>query len=197
MAQSQAYQRYVSKLSSQPWCHASQLARKFRPHIHALREQYGRQSDNAGIMGKIAAAQYLTRAIETPLCEIDETSDLCQEKTVTVTEQGESVKIKSVNKLDALAQLSKLGGYNEAEKVEITHHVDTPLIRFIASLDGKEARHVLGNRGNPLPLGEFRPLAALADADLVPIPANLEPVRNGREVVFKSQLDGPITSQSS
>jgi hypothetical protein len=195
MSQSQAYQRYVSRKSERPWVVASHLATRFRPHINSLRDQFGRVSDRLGILGKSELAQYLSRAVVTPIGEIDENSDLCQEKTTTTSEYGTTVKLKSVNKLDAASQLSKLVGYNEAERVEITHRVETPLLQFINSTNGNA--RVIGNgympicAYDPLPNGEFSPVVREAqDAELVPIAHQDLPADGlgiGRKVVFKSQ----------
>ncbi|MDB6132477.1 MAG: hypothetical protein JWM59_720 [Verrucomicrobiales bacterium] len=58
--------------------------------------------------------------IMTPPALVDETSRLAQE--VSTTTAGESVtkKIKMVSKIDAARELSKLMGWYEAEKVEVS-----------------------------------------------------------------------------
>ncbi len=209
MSQATAYRRFISQKGNHPASIASRLVTRFRAHISNLREQYDNRQDHASIMSKREAAQYLTRAARTPLSEIDEDSDLCQEKIVSITKQGTEIKLKSVNKLDAIAQLSKLAGYNEAERVEHTHRVETTLISFVNGthqmtvndlsnfkVDGSETT------GNPLPIAsgisELRPWSDAVDAEIVPLDHQDLPADGlgiGRKVVFKSQLDESITGQ--
>ncbi len=81
MTQSQAYQRYVSRVTAKPWVQGCLLASRYRPYLAALRAKFALQADHAGVMSKLEIAQYLSRAARTPIAEIDENSDLCQEKT--------------------------------------------------------------------------------------------------------------------
>jgi phage terminase small subunit len=64
--------------------------------------------------------EFLTRAITTPVGQIDEESDLAQE--VTREEIGEQVartRIKIVGKLDAAKQLATLLSWNAPEKITL------------------------------------------------------------------------------
>ncbi len=191
MSQTEAYRRFISKKANHPASIACVLVKRFQAHIARLRHKFAIQAEDAGVMSKLEIAQYLSRAARTPFSEIDENSDLCQEKSIRPTEFGDEVKLKSVNKLDAIAQLSKLVGYNEAEKLEVTHTVETPLIRFINGLQRQAIVHDLGSMPirayDPLPDSPILALRALDSPDPMPPPANLEPARTGREVVFKSQ----------
>ena len=56
--------------------------------------QSGASIINATVLSKLEKRQYLKRALNTPLSEIDETSDLCVEMTETTTERGTYKKIK-------------------------------------------------------------------------------------------------------
>ena len=69
--------------------------------------------------------QWLTRAIRTPLSEIDEDSDLCQELKVTPTEQGDMKQIKSVNKLNAVQQLAAIAQYTAPQVNNLTINNNT------------------------------------------------------------------------
>lgn len=65
---------------------------------------------------------YMHEAMELPICEIDHTHRLCQEKVVTSGPNGTTVRLKSVGKLDAAEKIIKMMGWNAPEKkqVEIT-----------------------------------------------------------------------------
>ncbi len=76
----------------------------------------------------------------TPIGVIDEYSDLCQEKIITETEQGTITKLKSVSKLDAAAQLSKLLGLDAPQQIEVTHQVElSPAWVRLQALRGNKA----------------------------------------------------------
>ncbi len=88
--------------------------------------------------------QYLSRAVTTPIAEIDENSDLCQEKTITETEQGTITKLRSVNKLDAASQLCKVAGFDAPQLIQVTHEViESPAWTRLQALRQLRDRSVL------------------------------------------------------
>jgi len=83
--------------------------------------------------------QWLTRAIRTPLSEIDADSDLCQELKVTVSEHGETTQTKSVNKLNAVQQLAAIAQYTQPAIGNVTINNTLNLAR----VDSKSAAEQL------------------------------------------------------
>jgi len=81
-------------------------------------------------MEKAEGLKYLTDAIKTPVGEIDESNPLCQERVITTGKDWETVKYKSVGKLDAFDKLAKILGWYAAEKHEVS--VTSPIDRIRA-----------------------------------------------------------------
>ncbi len=96
---------------------ACRLAKQCRARIRELQEIPAK----ATIASRVEIAEFLTRVLRTPIAEIDETSDLAQEKTVRTLageEEGTVEKIKIPDKLGAADGLRKMMGYDEPEKTE-------------------------------------------------------------------------------
>jgi phage terminase small subunit len=76
------------------------------------------------IASKTELAQFMTRIVRTPIGEVNEDSDLAQEKTTRTIpgKEDDTVveKIRMPDKLGAAERLSKLMGYDEPEKSEST-----------------------------------------------------------------------------
>lgn len=93
---------------------ASELAGKVAVRINELRQSVASKR----IMERAEALAYLTEAVRKPISDIDATSPLCQEQTVTAGQGWESTKYKSVSKLHAMERLAKMQGWDEPEKHE-------------------------------------------------------------------------------
>lgn len=63
---------------------------------------------------------FYRETIITPVGSVDETSRLAQEVTTTCNADGTSKKVKMVGKIDAARELSKMLGWYEPEKVEVS-----------------------------------------------------------------------------
>lgn len=114
LSQSEAYRRtYPGKVKANTvWSNASTLHSKVSQRVVELRatmEAAG--EDKEWVASKTELMQYLTRAVRTPLADINEDSDLCQESTTTTGERGDTVKLKAVPKLAAVSQLAAMAGY--------------------------------------------------------------------------------------
>lgn len=87
--------------------------------ITALRQR----ADDGSVMTLLYRRRYLKRVVDTPIGDIDHRSDLCQERTVTTSEDGCTEKIKMPGKLGAIELDSKLAG-DLRDKVEVEHGLD-------------------------------------------------------------------------
>lgn len=96
--------------------------------------------ERATIAGRVELAEFLTSIIRTPIGEVNEKSPLAQELTTRRSGKDETVEtVKLPDKLAAVAQLSKMMGYNEPEKQEQTHRFEVDLLvqrRFAEVADG-------------------------------------------------------------
>lgn len=77
------------------------------------------QLDKSAILTKQERMEWLSRVVTTPLREVNDDSDLCQELTETSSENGCTTKIKMPSKLGAIAELNKMDGAYEPEKIEV------------------------------------------------------------------------------
>jgi len=101
---------------------ASKLLRKDK--VSAKIKARRREMAEACQIEKWQLVDFLSRALLTPVGEVDETSDLAQE--VTTDEVGEAVlrkKIKSVGKIEAGKLLATLLNWTEPEKHEVKFEV--------------------------------------------------------------------------
>lgn len=101
---------------------ASRLLRNAK--VAAKIKQRRREMAEACQIEKWQLVDFLSRALLTPVGEVDETSDLAQE--VTTDEVGEAVlrkKIKSVGKIEAGKLLATLLNWTEPEKHEVKFEV--------------------------------------------------------------------------
>lgn len=71
------------------------------------------------ILNKQQRMIWLSRVIQTPIGEVDEKSDLCQTFNVIEGEMGTNVRVTMPNKLSAIAELNKMTGAYEPEKIEV------------------------------------------------------------------------------
>ena len=92
--------------------------------------------DKKAIMSKQERMEWLSRVVRTPIGEVTPLSDLCQEHTITEGEDYSSVKTKMPSKLAAIAELNKMDGAYEPEKVETTVSFDDAVLEAMAALKG-------------------------------------------------------------
>lgn len=116
--------------------HASELAGRVKPRIVELQTV----SASGLVASRQELAEYLTSIIRTPIGDVTPKSALAQEHTKrSFGEDGEVETLKVPSKLEAVAQLCKLMGYNEPEKTLDTHRFEVDLLvqrRFAEVADG-------------------------------------------------------------
>lgn len=71
--------------------------------------------NQSAVLSKQERMEWLTRVVTTPVGEVDEQSDLCQE--AVASEQG--VKVKMPGKIEAIRELNRMDGAYEPQKVEV------------------------------------------------------------------------------
>lgn len=95
---------------------ASRLARNAK--VKEYLEELNKEAESPLVLTKQERLEWLSRVVRTPLHEVDDHSDLCQELTETSGPNGCSTKIKMPSKLGAIAELNKMTGAYAPEKVE-------------------------------------------------------------------------------
>ncbi len=161
---SQAYVRHVSRPPRHRTAYeaASRISRHFCAYIATLRERLAKRAEEADVMSKIEVQQYLSRAARTPLNEITADSDLCQERTI---DKDGAVKLKSVGKLEAIAQLCKISGFDSVQQINVTHTlVESPALRLIREL--RDATKTQPNNPHRLTLNQGRLKAGIEDESM-------------------------------
>ena len=81
--------------------------------------ELNKKAESPLILTKQQRMIWLSRVVNTPIGKVDEKSDLCQSHSVTESEFGTTVKITMPNKLSAIAELNKMDGAYEPEKIEV------------------------------------------------------------------------------
>ncbi len=81
-------------------------------------EELNKEAESPLVLTKQERMEWLSRVVRTPLREVDDQSDLCQELTETSGPNGCSTKIKMPSKLGAIAELNKMTGAYAPEKME-------------------------------------------------------------------------------
>lgn len=96
---------------------ASRLSRnvKVQEYLSSLNAEV----EKVAIMSKQERMEWLSRVVTTPINAVDGESDLCQEYTETQGETFSSTKYKMPSKLGAIAELNKMDGAYEPEKIEV------------------------------------------------------------------------------
>lgn len=99
---------------------ASQLLRDINvsSRVESLREKAKETLETHLGWDRLKAMTYLVEILETPGGEVDQNHRLAQE--ISYDSDGQ-MKIKLPSKGDALKQLTAMVGWNEPEKVEVTH----------------------------------------------------------------------------
>lgn len=117
---------------------ASKAASRLSKNVEICRymDELNAGLDKKTIMSKQERMEWLSRVVRTPIGEVTPLSDLCQEHTITEGEDYSSVKTKMPSKLAAIAELNKMDGAYEPEKVEVKHS-------FLASILNESNQEVL------------------------------------------------------
>jgi len=88
-----------------------------RPEVRARVAELQEVSAQGTTLDLHRTLVYLERVILTPIVQVDERSDLCQEFTMTERAGTTTVRCKMPGKLDAIEKLIKLRGWYAPEKV--------------------------------------------------------------------------------
>lgn len=113
---------------------------KVQEYLAGLNEK----AESPLVLTKQQRMEWLSRVVRTPLREVDDQSDLCQELTETSGPNGCSTKIKMPSKLGAIAELNKMDGAYEPDKVE---HTVLGVDAILSKLNGKPIKVQDGQRG--------------------------------------------------
>lgn len=109
MSKVQAY-REAGYEGAEPHKLAPKLAAK--PEVQAYLAQLREDARTAAVLEIAEKRQFLARVIRTPIGEVDENSDLAQERTVRHGEDGSTVeKVKMMNKAEAIRLDNQLAGH--------------------------------------------------------------------------------------
>lgn len=84
------------------------------------------------MLSKQERMEWLTRVVTTPVGEVDERSDLCQE--VVASDQG--VKVKMPGKIEAIRELNRMDGAYEPERIEVRSELSFSVL--LRKLKGSE-----------------------------------------------------------
>lgn len=95
---------------------ASRLARNAK--VKEYLAELNKEVESPLILTKQQRMIWLSRVVTTPLHEVDDDSNLCQEHSVTTGENSSTERIKMPSKLGAIAELNKMTGAYAPEKVE-------------------------------------------------------------------------------
>jgi len=86
--------------------------------IQAEVQRLQKLTTTSKVMSMAEKREFLAEVKRTPIGEIDESSPLAQEKTVTISQYGQSTKIKMMSKKDAVDIDNKMAGHYEPDVVE-------------------------------------------------------------------------------
>lgn len=95
---------------------ASRLARNAK--VKEYLAELNKEVESPLILTKQERMVWLSRVVTTPLHEVDDDSDLCQEHSVMTGENSSTERIKMPSKLGAIAELNKMTGAYATVKVE-------------------------------------------------------------------------------
>lgn len=133
MNQREAYrQAYGRAEGSDATCdaNASRLLRnaKVKEYLAALNGK----AERAAVLSKQERMEWLTRVVTTPVGEVDERSDLCQE----AVESDQGMKVKMPGKIEAIRELNRMDGAYEPERVEVKSELSFSVL--LRKLKGSE-----------------------------------------------------------
>jgi hypothetical protein len=96
---------------------ASKAASRLSKDAEIVRmiDELNAQLNKSAVLTKQERMEWLSRVVTTPIGEIDNTSELCQESSID--ENG--MKFKMPSKIAAIAELNKMDGAYAPEKMEV------------------------------------------------------------------------------
>lgn len=100
---------------------ASKAASRLSKDAEIVRmiDELNAQLNKSAVLTKQERMEWLSRVVTTPLHEVDDDSDLCQEHSVTTGENSSTERIKMPSKLGAIAELNKMDGAYAPEKMKV------------------------------------------------------------------------------
>lgn len=100
---------------------ASKAASRLSKDAEIVRmiDELNAQLNKSAVLTKQQRMEWLSRVVTTPLHEVDDDSDLCQEHSVTTGENSSTERIKMPSKIAAIAELNKMDGAYAPEKMEV------------------------------------------------------------------------------
>ena len=93
------------------------------PNIIAEIERLQKLTTTEKVMSRKEKREFLAAVKRTPIGEISEDSELAQEKIVTVSQHGESTRIKMMSKKDAVDMDNRMAGDYEPDVIEHNIHI--------------------------------------------------------------------------
>ena len=106
---------------------ASRLLRNVK--VAAYADELRGVAEKGAVASLQETLEFLTLALRVPLSEIDEDHPLCVEFVETVTESGSTKRVKKVDPLKAIQEISKL--MNRYAPQEVKHGVDDELSEIL------------------------------------------------------------------
>jgi len=107
---------------------ASRLDRK--PEIRAEINRLQKRTETSTVLTRQEKREFLARVVRAKIGEIDETSDLCDSKTLYYDKEGNHIRtvLKLPGKATCIEIDNKMAGHNEPEKVDVTVHGGVMLV---------------------------------------------------------------------
>ncbi|MEG1259020.1 MAG: terminase small subunit [Akkermansia sp.] len=110
-----AYRRAYKSKSSSAVCASCASKLLKNANIEAYLSKLRAEIKQGVILTRREILEYLTLVVKTPVGEIDDKSELCEE--VSILQNGAKTKMPS--KLAAIAEINKMLGHYEPDKVEV------------------------------------------------------------------------------
>lgn len=96
---------------------ASRLARNAK--VKGYLAELNKEVERSAVLSKQERMEWLSDVVRTPIAKVDENSSLCQSHSVTESEFGTTTKVTMPSKLSAIAELNKMDGAYEPERIEV------------------------------------------------------------------------------
>lgn len=96
---------------------ASRLARNAK--VKGYLAELNKEVERSAVLSKQERMEWLSDVVRTPIAKVDEYSSLCQSFSVTESEFGSTTKVVMPSKLSAIAELNKMDGAYEPERIEV------------------------------------------------------------------------------
>jgi hypothetical protein len=93
-----------------------------RPEVRAEIERLQKKTETSTVLTRQEKREFLARVVRAKIGEIDETSDLCDSKTLYYDKEGNHIRtvLKMPSKAQCVEIDNKMAGHNEPEKVDVT-----------------------------------------------------------------------------